>query len=184
MNIYCEFIYFRINSQVWFQRLLAMSLSQSLEILFHYYISTSTFSSNVALMFERLADLETFDINEFHAVQQLCARLIQRLLQIFMWFTFWFETTCFFLWFTQQKSCFFDRSCFSNRFDSSRFDEIKTRRFLKNCLSCRQFDASHFYYKWLISMRRSIFESRTYLKCVKVVEKVNWDDDEINLRWL
>ncbi len=151
MNIYCELTYFRISSQAWLQRLLAMFLSQSLEILFHYYISTSTLSSNVALMFEKLADLETSDINEFHAMQHLCVRLIQRLLQIFMWFIFWFETTCFSFWFIQQRFCFFNWSCFFNRFDSSRFDEIETQRFLKNCLSCRHFNASHFYYKWLIS---------------------------------
>jgi hypothetical protein len=155
------------------------SSSQLSEILSLDYKSASSLSLNVSCWCEELADLEISDIFEFHAMQRLCARLIQRLLRIVVWLTFRFETTSFFSRFIQQRSSSFDRSRFFDRSNSDDLDEIDAKDFIKNSLSCDHLDARHSYYKRLISMRRRIISSQAYFKCVdrNVMIKVVWSNE-------
>ncbi len=159
--------------------LLEESSSQLFETLFSDYKSASSLSLNVSCWCEELADLEISDIFEFHAMQRLCVRLIQRLLRIIVWFTFRFETTSFSFRFIQQEFNFFDRSRFFDRSNSDDLDEIDAKNFIKNSLSCDHLDARRSYYKRLISVRRRIIHSQAYFKCVDrdVMIKVVWSSE-------
>ncbi len=153
--------------------LLKASLRQLSEIWSHCCISTSLLSSDVSWTYATSTDLATSDSDVFLSMQQLYARLVQRLLQILIWRTFWFESTCLSLWFIKQRSCFSDRSDFFCCFDSCDLDEIEAWSFFKSNLSCDHFRTRHSYYKWLIWMRRRVFSSRTYFKDVE--QRWWWD---------